>query len=1330
MIKFYYKAATFIFTCLILATHAEGQIQNTWKSKTESQLKGNNPRYIKPSKAQYYQLEMEALKADFLLSPAEEKGKLANYGRQIALPMPDGTFERFAFASYQMMEAELASKWNFVHTFVGQGLDNPSASCRVDFTTQGFHAMVLTEGSPIFIDPVFHNETEVYQVYFKSDLDPLTKGRFIEYEDEDGHGEAIIDKAGKATNGTAATGGTRREYRVAIAATGEYTTFHGGFANAASAITTTLNRVNGVYEKEVCIRLNLVANNNLLIYTNATSDPYTNGTAGTMLGQNQTNVTNVIGAANFDIGHVFGTNSGGVAGFGVVCSAGNKARGVTGSDAPVNDPFDIDYVAHEMGHQFGGSHTFNSVTSSCNGNREASRAYEPGSGTTIMAYAGICGADNIQGNSNAYFHFTSYEQITTFSVTGSGNSCAVKIATGNNAPTIPALASGFILPISTPFKLTAPVATDPDGDPITYCWEENDLGAGGAPNSPAGNAPIFRSFTPVSVQQRIFPRLSNILSNTTTIGERLPTYARNLNFKLTVRDNVANSGGVNSAAMTMTVNAGSGPFAVTVPNTAVALEGGSTQTITWSVANTASAPINCAKVSILLSTDGGQTFPIHLKDSVNNDGSESVILPVLTTTQARIMVESVGNVFFDISNANFQITAPVNSNATINTTSALTSFCAGQPFKIAIEPTGVTYLAGNIFSVQLSNAAGAFSTPVTIGTKAATGPDSITVTLPTNLASGTGYKIRVVASSPIRIGQSSTQTYSINSLPGSPGSITGPSGYCANAQNLLYKIAVQAGATSYSWTVPPGATIISNPDSNAVFVNMGTQGGNITARYSNTCGFGTNASTLPVSITAILPASVTISATPSGNICQGTSVTFNSTSQNGGTTPTYQWLKNDTAIQGAVFANYVSNTLAPGDKLKVILFSSNTCNAPNLDTSNLVAPNIIARQLPTAAITSNAQNDTTCEGNSVSFSSSITVGGTLPAYRWFKNGVAINNATASAYSGTFANNDTIRLRLTSSSSCIISNVVFSNPIIMRVFPLTVNAGADTQYCAGPQVQLLGQPTGGQWTGTGVSASGLFTETTPNSYALQYRVNKYGCSKADGKTVIIKALPTFSLGSDISVCETAIPFSINGQTGITCGGPAFVSGQFDPNIAGPGTTELKCTKTGTNGCARNDTVLITVTGVDTVFYSVDGNVLTANTAGANSYQWFADGAALPGATAQSLTITQNGVYCVETEFATGCKRKSDCQSQIFTSVANKMHKGVAVFPNPAGELIWIKTHASEEITAISVVNTLGQMVLKSSNTQGPIFVGQLPAGMYTVLVDIKGATPQKVVLVKY
>ena len=669
-----------------------------WIDIPESQITPAGNRYIIPDEYRSVKLNLESLNLLLGSAPMEFTQRAIEDLTIIELPMPDGSFQKFRFWESPAMAPELQTQYPEIRTYTGQGITDPYATLKFDLTPHGFHAQVLSPNGRVFIDPYSMGDKQNYISYYTKNF--TNKKDFAGCElfvDED-----ILNENNNTDNILTPSGPQLRTYRLAVATTVEYTTFHGGtVALGLAAVVTSVNRVNGVYERETAVRMVLIANNNLIIYT-TNPDPYTNGSGSTMLGQNISNLSTVIGNSNFDIGHVFSTGGGGVAYLGSVCT-NNKAGGVTGSSAPVGDPFDIDYVAHEMGHQFGANHTFNSVTGSCGGgNRNATTAYEPGSGSTIMAYAGICGADDLQSNSDAYFHTISFDEIIAYTNSGSGNGCAVITSTGNNAPVISVPTGGFTIPKSTPFSLTGS-ATDPNGDAMTYCWEEFDLGPSGTPGSPSGDAPIFRSFSPVTNGTRTFPKLTDLINNTSTIGEILPTYARNLKFRLTVRDNRAGGGGVDRSQVNFSVSGTAGPFVVTLPNTNVSWTGNTSQTITWSVASTNLSPINCANVRILLSTNGGNTFTTEILASTPNDGSEIVTIPNLPTTQARIKVEAVGNIFFDISNVNFTI---VNNPGASNPVSFSSTATGSSQINLSFTPN-----ASNNNVIIVWNNTGTFSTP-------------------------------------------------------------------------------------------------------------------------------------------------------------------------------------------------------------------------------------------------------------------------------------------------------------------------------------------------------------------------------------------------------------------------------------------------------------------------------------------------------------------------------------------------------------------------------------------------------------------------------------------
>jgi len=623
-----------------------------WSDVSETAITPVGMRTVEPDRFRTVQVDFDALGTLLARAPMEGTPAATSAPLRFELPMPDGTTATLGVVESPVMAPELAAQYPEIRTYLARGVTDPGIFGRLDRTPHGFHAIVFTPEGSIYIDPYQRNDVENYIVYRKGDV-KRPGGFECEVFDEDGMGEEI--KALVREGAVVGHGTQLRTYRLACAATGEYTTFHGGTVPLGlAAINTCMNRVNGVYEKDLSIRMVLVPNNNLIVYTNSATDPYSNFNGVAMLTENQNNIDLVIGTANYDIGHVFSTGGGGVASLAVICRAGLKARGVTGLPTPIGDVFAIDYVAHEMGHQYGGNHTFNGSSGACSGgNRNAATAYEPGSGSTIMAYAGICAPQDLQPNSDDYFIWISIQEIIAYTTVGLGNGCPVITNTGVVVPTISAPASGFTIPISTPFSLTATATTT--GTP-TYCWEESDLGPAGHPNFPSGNAPIFRSFDPVASRTRTFPKLSDILNNIQVLGEIMASYSRNLSFRVTVRDAQAGGVGVENASILFFVTNTAGPFVITAPNTAgIIWQGTSLQNVTWNVANTTLAPVSVPTVNILLSTDGGQTFPTTLAANTSNDGTEQIVVPNINTNQGRIKVEAVGNVFFDINNFNFQI---------------------------------------------------------------------------------------------------------------------------------------------------------------------------------------------------------------------------------------------------------------------------------------------------------------------------------------------------------------------------------------------------------------------------------------------------------------------------------------------------------------------------------------------------------------------------------------------------------------------------------------------------------------------------------------------------
>ena len=758
---------------------------------------------------------------------------------EITLPKPDGSFAKFRIEEVALMESELAAKYPDIKTYRGRGIDDPAAVLHLDVNARTVHAQVLSPSGAWYIDPYWHHDGTVHMSYRKSDL--LAGDREFKCLVNHDHQPKDTTTRSAAATGTGAVaksaiaGTNLRTYRLACATSLTYSQYHGGLdpdlGKVLAALVTMNNRVSGVYETELGIRMILINAQELIISTRSNPGPYTDSQGD--ISTNPPYLDERIRPENYDIGHVVTTGSGGIAGLGVVCrgfspfDAGSaKASGTTGVSPPVGDAFFIDYVAHEMGHQFGGNHTFDGTGTNCSAFQNEETAYEPGSGTTIQAYAGICGNNNLQAHSDPYFHFASLEEMfgyasgtsarvplvlqqkgasggddppeqeeanpssgtlnptgpdltwkgtavggaseseetcvegvncDTFTLTlagevsdwedkaarilfnwegvaddydvyvrkggvlidsstGSGTTrpeiitiipaardvgtgefkvrvvyftvappaqqytavasvisrsnppeiptCAVLTPTGNNPPTVDA-GPDYKIPARTPFALTALNANDPNGDPITFTWEEADLDPGfkDANQPDDGTKPIIRSRPPSLNPRRTFVQWPDLLANQTqNRGERLPTTTRELNFRVTARDNVFGGWAMDSTLLNV-IDGGKG-FAVTSPNTAVTYEGGSAQTVTWDVANTTGPEINTTHVNILVSTDaavgpnGEDPVFTMLLANTPNDGSEVVALPNVGTSKARIMVQAVGNVFFDISDVDFSITGP------------------------------------------------------------------------------------------------------------------------------------------------------------------------------------------------------------------------------------------------------------------------------------------------------------------------------------------------------------------------------------------------------------------------------------------------------------------------------------------------------------------------------------------------------------------------------------------------------------------------------------------------------------------------------------------------
>ena len=599
-----------------------------------------------PTNFKVYELDVQKFKNEILVAKINES-------TIIELPTLDG-IKRFSFKEASSLSKGLALKFPVIKSYVAQGIDDPSATARFSFGTDGFHGVIFYTDKPSFyIDPYTKNYNS-YISYSRSSLPQREHDFSCEVDEQLDAKEMVVSSQRNADDGLL------RIFRLALVCSGEYAQFHlndQGIASDASdadkkaavlsAMNTSMTRINGVYERDLGVRMEIVDNNDQVIFLDAATDAITDGNAGTMINQVQTICDNTIGTANYDIGHIFSIGGSGLAGLGVVCVSGNKARGVTGIGTPMGDPYDIDYVSHEMGHQFGANHTQNN---SCN--RNNSTAVEPGSASTIMGYAGIC-PPNVQNNSDDHFHSVSITEMWNKIQTSA--SCAVTTSTGNSAPVI-VESEDYSIPKSTPFVLRGNASDVNSNNVLSYNWEQTDTEvASMPPASTSTSGPAFRSNSSISSPNRYMPALPTVIAgSTSSTWEVVPSVAREMNFSLVVRDNA--TGGGNSARDDMKVTTVDiTPFTVDGPSTNVEWLVGSNQTINWVVGATDQAPVNTQNVTILLSTDGGVTFPIIVAANTPNDGSEAFVVPNNTTSSARIMIVAVDNIFYNVNSTNFTI---------------------------------------------------------------------------------------------------------------------------------------------------------------------------------------------------------------------------------------------------------------------------------------------------------------------------------------------------------------------------------------------------------------------------------------------------------------------------------------------------------------------------------------------------------------------------------------------------------------------------------------------------------------------------------------------------
>lgn len=657
---------------LALATNAPAQ--SLWEDvkdlpETLARKPGLPDRPM-PSKYRLVKTDFKRLKAYLSDVPKEDFSKGREYGKEIELPLPDGGMGRFRVVELKQIGPDASDE---IRSYYGRGVEDPSATVIMGYNPIfGFHGMFSFNQNIVYIDFQFLEIEKIYKVYYEKDGNTSDPSPF-ECEIE---GEIKSENRFQELRSTVDCCSSIKRYKLALACTGEYTQWAvmtAGLippvaesvqkATASNMMQITVDRVNFIYMTEIGILMDRIYNDDL-IHVNPATDPYpTAGTSGfkdNMFYANQSSIDNIIGNSNYDIGHVVSAApGGGVARLGSVCNNDSKAKGYTQRPNPVGDPFNVDYVAHEMGHQFGANHTFSALNSgNCNANTiNLPTAIEPGSGSTIMAYANICLPNNVQMMSDPYFHAISLEEIVNTTII---KTCATIFGCGEaeaNGNTPPSANTGadYTIPKSTPFKLSGE-GSDPDADPLLYCWEQMDLmqlfGPFQPPMPTHSSGPMFRSFKPTFEKYRYFPNFESLLASPISPAwEVLPAVPRDLNFRLTVRD----INGCNATDDVKITVADSGPFEVTQPNTSEIWNTGCIKEIKWDVNGTDGGSVSCQLVNIYLVHDGNPENALPLALLTDNDGSHEITVPNISTTTGRIMVKAFGNIFFDISDQDITI---------------------------------------------------------------------------------------------------------------------------------------------------------------------------------------------------------------------------------------------------------------------------------------------------------------------------------------------------------------------------------------------------------------------------------------------------------------------------------------------------------------------------------------------------------------------------------------------------------------------------------------------------------------------------------------------------
>lgn len=688
----------FALACSILTSAVAQNGKNYFKAIAQDQVSvaETTQRDAFPSKFDTYQLDFTAVKSVLATAPKEFTAAARSSKCVVSIPMANGAQEEFAITEIAMLDEAGTIEFPDIHTYSGISKVDPRRVVRLSTTARGFRAMVMQpDYSVSFVEPYAWGQTEFYIAYNGLDLpdnglrhlrtEVLENGDIWFGEDQTPYTPAAEYRGGELEPVKL------KIYRLAVGATGEFTQDHGGTkALAFAAITEYINYTSFFYERDLTLRTQLIAGSLNAVFVDPNTDPYPGTIVPGWLTANTSVLNTYTNVNSHDVGHVVARYmGGGILGQGVlgcVCLASKAGGCSAGNGNGDYGPGFLGVLGQELGHQLSGGHTWNRCGGG--GGRDGLVAYEPGSGSTIMSYAGACGSDNVQGYADLYYHAGSIGQIKQFYTFG--GLCGSYQQTTNHEPviTLP-YQDNFFIPISTPFELTG-TATDVDDDTLSYCWEEIDAGPETPLGDPQGNAAIFRTRSPQPVPNRYFPRLGTVIANGNDITEQLPTYSRDLTFRLSVRDNQPNGGGVGLADVAFKAYDGAGPFKVSTPNTTATIwRVGEYAEVAWDVANTNGPTVNCQSVNIRLSIDGGQTYPITLASGVVNNGSYYVLVPNNLGSNMRVRVDAADNIFYDISNANFKIQQPVQPSLTLGLENSGGTICLPDDYVTDILSAGV-----------------------------------------------------------------------------------------------------------------------------------------------------------------------------------------------------------------------------------------------------------------------------------------------------------------------------------------------------------------------------------------------------------------------------------------------------------------------------------------------------------------------------------------------------------------------------------------------------------------------------------------------------------------